>query len=202
MQFDHLVVGATALDEAQAHVEDALGVKMQPGGAHGVFQTHNALLGLEEGLYLEAIAPNPAVTAPPRPRWYDLDRFDGPARLSNWACAVKDMSRALEDMPEGAGTPVDVSRSALIWKMAVSEDGTTPYDNLWPALIEWPEGVHPASQLEPTGIRLKRFTLVHPDADALAQALSVHLTDDRVMIEEGALDMQAEFDTPDGVRVL
>ena len=68
MIFDHLVVGSTDLAAAVAHVEDALGVRMQPGGAHAVFQTHNALMGLEDGLYLEAIAPNPAVPAPTRPR--------------------------------------------------------------------------------------------------------------------------------------
>ena len=37
------------------------------------------------GIYLEAIAPNPAVPEPSRSRWFDLDNFSGPARLSNWA---------------------------------------------------------------------------------------------------------------------
>ncbi|MEL7133528.1 MAG: VOC family protein, partial [Pseudomonadota bacterium] len=121
MIFDHLVVGATDLDAARAHVEDALGVAMQPGGAHAVFQTHNALLGLEDGIYIEAIAPNPAVPAPTRPRWYDLDRFSGAARLSNWACAIADMDTSLKDMPAGVGAPVAVSRGTLSWRMAVSE---------------------------------------------------------------------------------
>ncbi|WP_299373220.1 VOC family protein [uncultured Tateyamaria sp.] len=203
MQFDHLVVGGTELDAARAHIEDALGVAMQPGGTHAVFQTHNALMGLEDGLYLEAIAPNPAVAAPTRPRWYDLDRFTGPARLSNWACSVKDMARALPEMPEGAGAPVDVHRGDLHWQMAVSDDGTTPFDNLWPALICWPEGVHPARALAPTGVRLKRFTLIHPDALTLEVALGAHLRDDRVAVEQGpAPAMQAEFATPHGDRTL
>jgi len=33
-----------------------LGVPFQPGGRHDVFGTHNALLGLADGLYIEAIA--------------------------------------------------------------------------------------------------------------------------------------------------
>ncbi|MBV7408927.1 MULTISPECIES: VOC family protein [Roseobacteraceae] len=202
MFFDHLVVGATMLEAARTHVEEALGVKMQPGGSHAVFQTHNALMGLEDGIYLEAIAPNPEVSPPKRPRWYDLDRFEGQARLSNWACSVSDMDRALNNMPSGAGTPVAVRRGDLAWRMAVSEEGTTPFDNLWPALIEWPAGVHPATQLEPTGIRLRRLTLSHPDGDALAAALAPHLSDDRVSVEVGAVGMCAEFDTPHGPRVL
>ena len=202
MKFDHLVVGATTLDAAQAHVEDALGVEMQPGGTHAVFHTHNALLGLADGLYLEAIAPNPTLPAPTRPRWYDLDRFTGPARLSNWACAVADMDAALSDMPEGVGAPVNVSRGALSWRMAVSEDGTTPYDNLWPALIEWPKGVHPAAKLAPTGIKLRRFTLVHPDGDAFADRLARSLSNDRVAVETGPQAMYAAFRTPHGDRSL
>lgn len=202
MLFDHLVVGSTDLDAARAHVEDALGVSMQPGGAHAVFQTHNALMGLEDGLYLEAIAPNPAVPAPVRPRWYDLDRFSGDAALSNWACAVRDMENVLVDMPDGTGSPVAVSRDALSWRMAVSQEGTTPFDNLWPALIEWPTGVHPAGNLEPTGVRLRRFTLTHPLGDALADALARHLTDDRVAVEVGPVALKADFDTPNGPRSL
>ncbi|WP_193743446.1 VOC family protein [Tateyamaria sp. ANG-S1] len=202
MLFDHLVVGGRTLASARACVENALGVQMQSGGEHAVFQTHNALLGLEDGLYLEAIAPNPAVPAPKRPRWYDLDRFTGVARLSNWACSVTDMDSELAEMPNGSGAPVAVRRGDLAWRMAVSDDGTTPFENLWPALIEWPIGVHPAGRLEPTGIRLQRFTLSHPDGDTLAAVLAPHLSDDRVAFEVGEVGMHAEFDTPHGPRSL
>lgn len=202
MKLDHLVVGATELEAARNHIEAALGTSMQPGGQHAVFQTHNALLGLEDGLYLEAIAPDPSVPAPKRPRWYDLDRFTGPARLSNWVCAVKDMDADLPDMPDGTGAPVDVRRGDLQWRMAVSEKGTTPFDNFWPALIEWPAGIHPADALAPTGIRLRRLTLLHPQADLLKQELARQLTNDRIRVESGAPEMQAVFETPHGDRRL
>ncbi len=84
MILDHIAVSGTTLPEAVAAVEEALGVRMQPGGEHAVFHTHNALLGLADGLYLEAIAINPDAPVPERPRWFDLDRFAGPARLTNW----------------------------------------------------------------------------------------------------------------------
>ncbi|NDV63644.1 VOC family protein, partial [Puniceicoccales bacterium CK1056] len=67
-------IAGETLAEAQKHVEQNLGVALQPGGTHDVFATHNALLGLEDGLYLEAIATNPDAAQPQRPRWFDLDR--------------------------------------------------------------------------------------------------------------------------------
>lgn len=202
MILDHLVVGGRSLEAARAHVEDALGLPMQPGGRHAVFHTHNALLGLEDGLYLEAIAPDPDAEPPDRLRWYDLDRFTGPARLSNWAAAVEDMEAVLPTMPAGCGAPVAVKRGELHWRMAVSEAGTTPFDNLWPALIEWPAGTHPAPRLAPSGARLLRFTLVHPDADALAAALAGHISDDRIAVETGPCALHASFATPHGERSL
>ena len=201
MILDHLVVGATTLAEAQAYIEDGLGVAMQSGGQHAVFHTHNTLMGLEDGLYLEAIAPDPSLPVPVRPRWYDLDRFTGSARLSNWAAAVDDMQDVLARMPEGCGAPVDVARGDLRWRMAVSADGTTPFDCLWPALIEWPKGMHPAGRLIATGVRLKRFTLIHPDA-ALGQLLAQHIDDSRIVVEVGTCAMQAEFETLHGPRIL
>ena len=64
MQFDHLAVSAYTLAEASDHIEQALGVALQDGGQHGVFGTHNRLLGLADGLYLEAM---PAIRQCPTP---------------------------------------------------------------------------------------------------------------------------------------
>ncbi len=105
-------------------------------------------------------------------------------------------------MPQGCGTPVDVQRGDLTWRMAVSTDGTTPFDNVWPALIEWPVGVHPAGRLDASGLRLRRFTLRHPDGAALAGALARHIQDDRIVIEAGEIGMEAVFDGPRGTCTL
>ncbi|WP_120636088.1 VOC family protein [Ruegeria sp. EL01] len=199
MKLDHIAVAGATLEEATAHVEDALGVKLQAGGKHEKFGTHNQLLGLKDGLYLEAIAIDPNARHPQRTRWFDLDRFAGPPRLTNWICRVPDIEAALSAFPEGVGQPIDLTRGALRWRMAVPPDGRLPYNNLFPALIQWQGDLHPAQMLNESGCRLNRLVVSHPDALTLAQHLG-ELTD--VVFEPGPAALHAEIETPHGMRVL
>jgi Glyoxalase-like domain len=200
MYLDHLAVAAPTLDEAGAAIEAALGVTLQPGGQHPVFGTHNRLLGLDDGLYLEAIAIDPAAADPGRARWFDLDGFQGPARLSNWICRTDDLGAELANLPVGAGVPVQLSRGDLRWRMAVPADGRLPFDNLFPALIQWQGRLHPATMLAPSGCALRRLVVTHPRADELRALLP--LNDPRVVFETGPPALKAEIDTPHGRRVL
>lgn len=201
MRLDHLAVAAESLEAGRAHVEDCLGLHLQPGGQHAHFGTHNLLLGLEDGLYLEVIAIDPEAPAPDRPRWFDLDRFKGCPRLANWICAVQDLDVAVARHPD-AGQPVALARGDLRWRMAVPDNGLLPWDNLFPALIEWQGSVHPSARLTPSGARLRRLVVSHPEAVALQAALHADLRDDRVGFEVGAAGLRAEIATPNGVRVL
>ncbi len=200
IEFDHIAISGETLAAAQAHVEAALGVALQPGGAHDVFFTHNALLGLEDGLYLEAIAINPDTPQPARPRWFDLDRFIGAPRLTNWICRTDDLDAALQCLPNEMGMPVDLQRGDLRWRMAVPPSGILPFDNCAPALIQWQTQTHPATCLKPSGVRLRRLTISHPEGDALGALMHPYLSDDRISIEQGEAGLNAAFETPHGPR--
>ena len=200
LEFDHIVVSAATLDAGRARVESALGLEMVKGGEHSIFQTHNALLGLEAGVYLEAISANPAVEPPTRARWYDLDRFEGAARLTNWACRTNDLEAALARFPE-AGEIVSLQRGDLKWRMAVPKTGILPFDNLFPALLEWQVAEIPQKRLEPVA-RLDRLTVSHPWASALSAMLEPVLDDARVVFEQGDAGLSALFETPQGARKL
>lgn len=200
MNLDHLAVAGETLEEAVAHVEDVLGIKMGPGGQHAHFATHNRLIGLQDGLYLEAIAPDPSVEAPAYPRWFDLDSFRGPPRLNNWICAADDLEMALQGLPEGAGHPVALQRGALRWLMAVPPDGKLPCNGAFPALIEWQVPTPPGQTLAGSGLRLQRLEIAHPEAAWLREV--VPLVDARVQFVQGDPELRASFETPHGIRIL
>jgi hypothetical protein len=200
LTLDHLAVAGATLSEAREHVEQALGVALQPGGAHDVFHTHNALLGLEDGLYLEAIAIDPAAPAPGRARWFDLDRLEGPPRLTNWICRADDLEGVLAGLAADFGAPVALRRGDLSWRMAVPQSGVLPFDNCAPALMQWETHLHPAARLAPRGVRLLRLTVSHPRAAALGEMLSGLLADDRLAFEAGPARLHAAFVTPHGPR--
>jgi hypothetical protein len=82
-RFDHFVIAAAHLDDGAAWLHDRLGVSMSGGGRHRRMGTHNRLLRLGDGRYLEVIAVDAAAPAPDRPRWFGLDQPAMQARLAH-----------------------------------------------------------------------------------------------------------------------
>lgn len=197
---DHLAVSAATLVEGVAHVEAALGVRLGPVGQHAYMSTHNRLLGLGPSEYLEVIAIAPEAPAVPHPRWFRLDEFRGPPRLTNWICRVADLEAALAVAPQGAGRAVSLSRGDFSWRMGVPTDGRLPYDDRFPALIEWQGGLKPQDRLADSGCRLFRLEVAHPEVDALRACLA--LSDPRVHYVSGPAALRATFKTPHGERHL
>ncbi|MDG2403969.1 MAG: VOC family protein [Paracoccaceae bacterium] len=202
MQFDHMAVSGNTLAEASDHIEQALGVALQDGGQHALFGTYNRLLGLADGLYLEAIACDPSAPDPGRARWFDLDRFSGNPRLTNWICRCDDIGQTLKALPKGLGHPVDLTRGVLRWRMAVPDDGILPNNGSFPALIQWQTSRHPARMLPSSGCRLRQLTIAHPEASGLQAQLGI-FSDTRVVFETAPKPgFSAVFDTPHGPRIL
>lgn len=201
--FDHLALAAEDLATGAATLESALGVPLEPGGQHAAMSTHNRLLSLGPGEYLEVIAADPAAPPPGRPRWFALDAFAGPVRPRAWVLACDDLDAALAKAPPGSGQPMAFRRGDLTWRMAVPASGLLPFDGLAPALIGWGPGVpHPSTRLPDRGVRLTALTLHHPAAPALAAALAPLTQDPRLRFATGAPAITAEFLTPRGLVVL
>ncbi|MGR3467626.1 MAG: VOC family protein [Shimia sp.] len=196
LQFDHIAMSSEGLVRDRARVEALLGVPLQEGGPHEVFGTHNLLLGMGD-LYFELIAIDPEAAAPRRARWFGLDGFSGPPRLTNWVCRTDDLEAALVRLGPGYGMPVSLARGDLRWRMAVPEDGMLPFGGHAPALIEW-ETPSPVARFPDQGVRLSRLDVALPELGPLEAMLD----DPRVVLQEGPPALRATLETPSGEVVL
>ena len=208
LKLDHLVVGALTLEAGVAHVRQALGVEMPRGGAHPLMGTHNHLMQLGEGIFLEVIAPDPAAN-PQRPRWFALDdpvmrtRLTRAPQLIGWVARTHNLTRALREAKGAKGEVTHATRGELAWTIGVPADGGMAFDGAFPTLLAWPDGPLPQSRMADMGCTLERFEVTHPHGERIAHALAPHVDDARIAITQGAtLMMRARIATPTGLREL
>ena len=173
---DHLVFAAYDLDQGTAWLEDRLGVKLAPGGKHIRMGTHNRLLGLGDGLYLEVIAVDPQAPPPGRARWFGLDRAhdlppDRP-RLVHWVARSDDIGREAEVSAEALGDILPMERGDYRWRITVPSDGHLPGAGLVPTLIQWDVPFHPAQRLPDQGCRLMKLEGFHSETVRIREVLT------------------------------
>ena len=200
---DHIAVLARTLEEGAAHVAECLGIDMPVGGKHPAMGTHNLLLSLGPACYLEVIAVDPDAPKPGRPRWFGLDAFDEAPRLGTWILATDDLEDSLAATGGQSGEATDLSRGDLRWRISVRPDGSLPMGGAFPSFIAWPGGISPAGRMVDLGCRMRRVTIRHPDGAGIRASLDGRL-DGRVIDirEDDARSMEADIETPDGVRRL
>ena len=216
LQLDHLVIAARTLEEGADFIAAKLGVEMTGGGAHPLMRTHNRLLNLWGGAYLEVIAidPNAEPIDTPRPRLFALDdpaqrkRLEAGPQLVHWVAGVKRpkaLTRWQAQYPERIPAVVAMTRGGNAWGLTVSGDGAFPAwqgagDGLLPSLIQWDTPLHPSESLPETGIALKSLTGFHPRAHLISEQLAwlgvSHLM--QVEVTTGTPVLVAEFELADG----
>lgn len=221
---DHLVIAAPTLAAGAQHVADALGVTPLPGGAHPGMGTHNCLLGLFGGTYIEVIAIDPEAPAPTRPRWFGLDSESIQARLGHgpfllhWVARVArptDLSLWQAQYPDRLPPVIPMRRGDLRWRITVPEDGSLPSwpgddaaaaaipgDGILPTLIQWDVSAHPSSRLPNQGLALRSLRAHHPQAARLAEAMQWLGGGPFVPEASARAELSAEIETPDGIRTL
>ena len=205
---DHLAVTAPTLEAGVAYVREVLGVEPGPGGEHGRMGTHNRLLRLGDSLYLEVIAPNPAMPAPGRPRWFGLDDLaaDAPPRLGAWVLRTPDIRAATAAAGAALGDVEPMSRGTFEWLITIPADGRQPLGGVAPALIEWRAGGHPAERLPDCGLALERLEIFHPEPLRVERLLAALGFAGPVAVHELPADevpyLAARIATPGGLRRL
>lgn len=220
LHIDHLVIAARTLEEGARFIAEKLGVEMAGGGAHPLMRTHNRLLNLWGGAYLEvnAIDPGAAPVDSPRPRLFSLDNLALQQRLASagpqlvhWVARVdrpKDLARWQAQYPARIAPVVAMTRGDNRWNLTVPDNGAFPTwqgagDGVLPSLIQWDTPRHPGAVLPETGILLKSLTAYHGRAHLISEHLAwlgaTGLM--RVEITDDAPGLVAEFELPDGRTV-
>jgi catechol 2,3-dioxygenase-like lactoylglutathione lyase family enzyme len=205
MPIDHLAYAVPDLTDAVADIERRMGVRAARGGQHPGQGTHNALLALGDGRYLEIIAPDPGQPDPSAPRPFGVDP-SGQPRLAGWAWRVDDIDAAVAHARSHGydpGDPIDMHRLTtegvqLNWRLTLNATG----GGAVPFLIDWGDTPHPSASA-PSGLKLRSLRIEHPDPRAIAAALTALGADADVDVGEAPdLTIIASFDGPTGTSEL
>ena len=130
LTLDHVVIAVADLAAAEADY-GALGFTVVPGGRHANGVTHNALVVLEDGAYLELIA----WTRPdPGNRWFDVFQRAGeglvdhalwPEDIAADVAAARARGLDIDDPVDGGRLRPDGER--LAWRVARSPAADVPF---------------------------------------------------------------------------
>lgn len=206
LELDHLVVVTPDLEAGVRWIEERLGARPVAGGRHPAWGTWNALLALDDGAYLEVLAPDPAATPAPGPGLAGVHRATEP-RLATWAARVPDLAEATSALralgldpgdPE-AGERRTADGRVLRWRLTdplrVRAGGVVPF------LIDWGETPHPSETIGAAAGRVVRLSLRHPEPDRVARWLAA-LGAEVEVERDAAPGVSAEIETVGGRVVL
>lgn len=209
---DHLVVAAGSLDDGAAYVKRILGVDPVGGGRHPAMGTHNRVMKLGPGVYLEVIAVDPQASTPAWPRWFALDDPEQRARLARrprlvaWVARTQNVDRQAAAIYDRPAEIRPMQRDALRWRFAFTTDGSIPGGGALPYLIHWQNDRHPAAGMPESGCRLVELRVGHADPRVLKTLRSIASSDPLTRVHEPtpALSTRlfARIEAPTGTAVL
>lgn len=207
LALDHLVLAATSLEAGNDYVLKKFGVRPEAGGRHEGWGTHNSLLQIGSGTYLEVIAPDPEQPAPNRPRPFGMDvpalheRIAVRPRLVHYMLRTNEIDAAGKLIGFDYGAVQNMSRDDLRWQLTVRTMRGTAEDSLLPSLINWGQHPSPGRTLPSRGTVLTALHLRGPAQ--FCNKLSALKADRRLLISERSSAMlAAEFQTPKGWAIL
>lgn len=208
-ELDHLVVAARTLGEGSSYVLDRLGVEPSGGGKHARMGTHNRLLSLGSGAYLEIIAIDPDGNAPFQPRWFGLDdpavreSLEAGPRLIHWVARTDDLERDTQASLEPLGAVHAMGRGDFRWRITIPSGGHLPGGGLVPSLIAWDVPMHPSDRLPDAGLRLVGLEGAHPEPARIRAALGSLGLEGTLELRMGSRPkLTAHIQTPRGSLML
>ncbi|MGC6485842.1 MAG: VOC family protein [Candidatus Puniceispirillales bacterium] len=205
LELDHIVITCHRLEAGMDYIERTFGVSIPPGGQHDFMGTHNAVMAVGRDAYLEVIAIDPSLPAPPYPRWFGLgniqmeDRLKDKPMLAHFVLRTTDLEATLAGLEKSdqalIGKPQAASRGDLRWQITLNPTGLPPMGGCLPALIEW-DGTPPISRMAFPGPVLDKLRLGTPEPERLRQVLTTLGGEN--LLADGLLDIETA--TPAGLK--
>lgn len=204
VELDHVIWGCSDLDAGRAEIEARFGQAPVIGGRHPGMGTRNALLGLQERVYFEILAPDPSQKHLSQKLSEGFGRFVRSLpkpRMVSWAGRCDDLNALAERISSSGfglqpGPILEMSRSRpdgseLSWRL-MTVDGHD-LGGLVPFFIEW--GLeHPCDRLPVAG-KLRRLCLRTSQPGKLRLALEILKLENAVDVVESSSDgIEAELE--------
>lgn len=172
---DHLLIGTPELEQGCQAIFELFGVEPVMGGSHPGHGTRNALLGLEDDIYIEILAPDPMQPADlPSAKYL---RGLKQTSLMWWAARCHDFDAIAERLQQ---QNIDIQSRGpwsrrlpdgheLKWELLIP--GGSGFNAALPFFIDWEDmALHPSRNLPVCGA-LKSLQISHPASDKLQQIL-------------------------------
>lgn len=163
MTIDHIVWAVPDLDAGMALIQQLTTIRPTYGGVHPGRGTHNAILPLSRGIYLEIIAPANSQSH----CWMDIHMIQEP-EVVRWAwkaTELEDKVRLLESSGINIG-PIfggrRIMKDGTVLKWDLTDPDAFKSDKIIPFLIDWKNGPHPTTDLE-TPCDLLDVKMTHPE---------------------------------------
>ncbi|MGC6522727.1 MAG: VOC family protein, partial [Candidatus Micropelagos thuwalensis] len=136
LEFDHLAITCHKLSAGVEYIRRVFGVEIPLGGQHEFMGTHNAVMAVGDGIYLEVIAIDPSLKVPPYPRWFGLgnprleDEMKTQPILMHYVLRTPDMAATLAGLDAGLrdkiGPVNQGARGDLRWQITINPTGLPP----------------------------------------------------------------------------
>ena len=175
---DHIVYTVFDLDKSVDDFEKLLGVRPIFGGYHKTFGTKNALVNLDNGIYLELLAADNSNTEVQRPRWMGVDVLKE-EQITRWALksdtlekdglAVKGINSKMGRISGGSRNTVD--GKLLQWELLMPLP--LPEVELMPFMVDWSKSeTHPHDEMPNMGCELLELYGTHPNPGSYLEIIN------------------------------
>lgn len=194
-QVDHIILGINDLQKGIEQFKALTGVEPVFGGIHPGRFSQNALVALDDNVYIEILAPQPGADSIP-----DFIQPLDSLTAIGWAVRTRDRLKTREKLraiglvcsEDRPGSRAKPDGKMLAWtSFAITNAESFPF------FIEWDrESTHP-SETSPVGCRLVAVSVARPDAgpmEKMNQQLRLGLN----VRSESSLALSFEIDSPRG----